>query len=272
MKNLKTLLFTFAAIVLFTACEKDETPETFDSISGILTAGENFSASDLSSLEIYLWKLHDSINTDQVNEETTAVNFVESRTLNADGTFAFSALKTGNYVITLDEGFLFGTNIFSFATIDGQTENKILETVELKAPDNSTKKYSYPSGRKHPGKIKPRTFKITRNFKEKMIESELFSFHIMEGTNLLYEIKPQQDNKWEIKVELDTKSDYTVELVFKKGEQSLSLPALNWEFLHRDHINFTTDDLVIRASLQRKWFHTTLYFNDSTSVTMKPSA
>lgn len=134
MKNIKTLFIILAAALFFTACEKDESPEAFDTISGVLTAGENITVEDLGGLEIYLGRFHDSVDFSSITFETTAIDSVATKTLNTDGSFVFANLLPGNYGLALEEGYIFSIDTALVVHLD--RDKQINKSVDLCPPEN----------------------------------------------------------------------------------------------------------------------------------------
>lgn len=106
MKNIQTLLIILSAALFFTACGKDETPEVFDTISGVLSAGENVTSNDFPDINIYLWKLENEVDLLHINTSIEQKNFIQSGNIGVDGTFSFRDLEKGNYILSLSDGFI----------------------------------------------------------------------------------------------------------------------------------------------------------------------
>lgn len=136
MKNIKTLLIILTAALFFTACEKDEIPETFDSISGILSAGENITADDLAGMKIYLGRFHDSVEFSTISFKTYAIDSVTTTTIDADGTFAFNNLLPGNYGLALEEGYIFSFDTALVVSLNEKSITQIHNSVDLYIPEN----------------------------------------------------------------------------------------------------------------------------------------
>jgi len=143
MKNIKVLLIILSAALFFTACEKDETPEVFDTISGVLTVGENLNSSDFGEIGIILLKLEDGIDPATVNSETEEIEVIETISVNADGSFTFENLENGNYLLALSEDFSFSNEDFVAVVIDGTRPNEINRIVNRLVADNKSKKYDW---------------------------------------------------------------------------------------------------------------------------------
>lgn len=136
MKNIKILLTLFTIILFFAACEKDEITKNYDSISGILSAGENVSAEDLIGLEIYLGRFHDSIDFANITLKTTAIDSVAATTLNADGSFSFDKLAPGNYGLVMKNGFIFSVDTALTINLDGNSESFIQKEIDRLPEEN----------------------------------------------------------------------------------------------------------------------------------------
>lgn len=135
MKNIKNLLLILITALFFTACEKEETPN-FDTISGILSPGENVGVEDLSEITLYLAKLHDGIDPLLVTTDTEELDLVKEVALNADGTFAFTQLELGNYVIALSGNYMISTDTFLVASINGIQIEAFQKTIKRKEEEN----------------------------------------------------------------------------------------------------------------------------------------
>jgi len=136
MKNLQTLLLILTAALFFTACQKDEAIENYDSISGVLTAGENVTVADFNSIQMVLGKLFDEVDTSPRIFTAEDFDFIRNTDLKADGSFTFENLDNGNYIVTPSEGFIFAIDTFSIVTIDGKTLNHLNKMIERGIPEN----------------------------------------------------------------------------------------------------------------------------------------
>lgn len=137
MKQLQILLIIITAALFFTACEKKEDINYYDTISGILTPGENMSAEDLAGLEIYLGRFHDSVDFLNITFETTAIESVGATTLNADGSFSFDKLTPGNYGLVMGNGFIFSVDTALCIDLNGNNECFIKKGIDRLPEDNS---------------------------------------------------------------------------------------------------------------------------------------
>jgi hypothetical protein len=144
--KLQTLVIILTAALFFTACEKEESIENFDTISGVLTAGENVSSDDLNGLKVYLGRFHDSVDFSSITLETTAIDSVAATTLSADGIFTFSNLTVGNYGLVLEEGFIITGdtaltlqfNALQQQTIEQTIDRIPLQNMQVQTLDEST--------------------------------------------------------------------------------------------------------------------------------------
>lgn len=136
MRNIKTLFIILTAAMFFTACEKNETPEVFDTISGVFSAGENIAAEDLNGLKVYLGRFHDSVDFSSITLKTTAIDSVGATTLNADGTFAFTGLTAGNYGLVLENGFIITGDTALTLQFNGLEQHYIKQNIE-RIPQNN---------------------------------------------------------------------------------------------------------------------------------------
>ena len=138
MKKLQTLLIIITAALFFTACQKEESVEIYDSISGVLTAGENVTADDLSGIKLYLGKLQEGIDPASFTLKTGKVETATTQTINTDGIFTFNNLANGNYVLLVEPGYTFLEHEYLIASIDGVSEPKpIQQSVYRTEPDNT---------------------------------------------------------------------------------------------------------------------------------------
>ncbi len=137
MKKTKILLIFIAISLFFTACQKDEI-EDYDSISGVLTPGENVTAEDLAGIKLYLGKLPDDTDPASFTLQTGQVESAMTQDLNADGSFMFSNLANGNYVLLIEPGYTFPEDDYLNISIDGITEPApIQQNVSRAEPDNT---------------------------------------------------------------------------------------------------------------------------------------
>jgi hypothetical protein len=117
------------------ACEK-ENEAKFNTISGVVSAGENVTAKDLCDISIHLGKLQNGVNLSTVTTKTTDINWVDNNEIKNDGFFTFENLDNGNYFLIPSEGFMFAIDTFATITVDGKTLNKINRTIERGIPEN----------------------------------------------------------------------------------------------------------------------------------------
>lgn len=136
MKNIKTLLIILTASLFFTACQKEEELKNYDTISGVLTAGENVTTEDFSTISIRLGKLQNDVDLLSATFETEDFDFVHSTELNDNGSFIFENLDNGNYIVVPSESFIFAVDTFATVTIDGKTVNQLYRIIERGTPEN----------------------------------------------------------------------------------------------------------------------------------------
>lgn len=136
IKNSRVVLLLFSVMLIFTACEKEETPEVFNTISGILSAGENVNAEDLNGLKVYLGRFHDSVDFSSITLETTAIDSVGATILNPDGSFSFSGLTTGNYGLVLEDGLIFVGDTALLIQVNGFDQQHINQTIARVTQNN----------------------------------------------------------------------------------------------------------------------------------------
>lgn len=141
MKQLQTLLIILTAALLFTACEKDETPEVFDSISGILSAGENVTAEELNGLPLALCQFKSDGDISNTSVNPTTFDIVEIINLDELGTFEFTNITPGNYFIAINE-FVFMTDSVCRFHFDGTEALNITQIIIRNPADNSTPVYA----------------------------------------------------------------------------------------------------------------------------------
>lgn len=264
MKDLQTLLIIFTAALFFTACEKDETPENFNAISGVLTAGENVSTDDFEEMNIYAAKLSEDINLLEVNTNNSEINFTETTTVNSDGSFSFENLDFGNYIIALSEDFLFDVDTFCSIVIDGKTQNQIKRTIIRTAAENwGNADYKYPSGRSHPGKLKTRKIKVFSTFKYSMKDKgQIQSLVVLENSEKIYTINCKTGKVWSFKAEFDNKIRYEYRAVFKNGDQIINLNPI------KEHVWYDVTTSKFNFEGTKLWYcvgwnyATALYFDD----------
>jgi hypothetical protein len=198
MKKLKTLLILLTATLFFTACEKEESLENYDSISGVLTAGENVSSIDFSDIGIILAKLDDAVSLTSVSTETEEIEIIETITANADGSFSFEDLENGNYLVVISEDFSFADEEFVVAVVDGNTPNKIIRSVNRITINNKPKEYDW---------------KITNYSNYSVSEISFF-----QNGDLYKTINASQINNNEFSITLDKKKDVTLIVKCLNGE------------------------------------------------------
>lgn len=233
-RQLQTLLIILTTALFFTACEKEETTESYKSISGILTLGENVSFEDLSEILVYLAKLPETVDPIDVNINNQEVIFTETTTVNSDGSFSFENLELGNYVIALSEDFLFDDDAFCIAVVDGLKQN-LIERPVIRVPEINGADYKYPSGRSHPGKLKTRKIKVKAYFHYTLKDKgKIQSLNIIENSEILYSVNCKTDEYWSFTAELDKEINYVYKAVFENGDQIIILDPIKllsvWNF------------------------------------------
>lgn len=136
MKNLRSLFIILSAVLFFTSCQKEETIEKHDSISGVLRAGEDMTAEDLNGLEIYLGRFNESVDFANITFKNTAIDSVAATTLNADGSFSFDKLAPGNYGLAMKNGFIFSLDTALCINLNGNSECIIQKDIDRLPEDN----------------------------------------------------------------------------------------------------------------------------------------
>lgn len=136
MKSINIIATILIAALFFTACEKEETPETFDTISGVLTPGENVTAEDLNGINIHLWKLWDDKAPFEITSSIAEMDYLESDTITEDGCFSFNNLENGKYLLSSSLGYMFSIDTFLVVTVDGINKNTLRHAIERVSPDN----------------------------------------------------------------------------------------------------------------------------------------
>jgi hypothetical protein len=99
MKNLQTLLIILAAVLSFTACEKEETSNLWN-ISGEIIMQDALTpeiTTSLENIEVYL--LNSPFTMDSITNWFTKTDILDSALTNADGVYQFSQLQAGDYVV-----------------------------------------------------------------------------------------------------------------------------------------------------------------------------
>jgi len=129
MKNLKNLLLIVIAILGITACEKTE-ENNFDTISGVLTPGENVTAEDLNGKSIHLAKLYDTVDPTQLTTDMEEWDYIAETTINVDGSFIFNNLDIGNYVLFFSEEFMFAADTIMVTSLDGNNQALVNKAVD----------------------------------------------------------------------------------------------------------------------------------------------
>lgn len=142
MKKVQTLVVIIAAVLFFTACEKDEVADK-NFITGTLLAGENMSSTDFAVIGVLLAKVTNGTPLSDVNTETEDIEIIKETSLNPDGSFIFEDLENGNYLIVLYDGFTFANKDFVTVAVDGYSENNINELVNRLTVENGSKNYKW---------------------------------------------------------------------------------------------------------------------------------
>ncbi len=137
MKSLQTLIIILVATLFFTACTKNETPETFDSISGVLTAGENVTSDDLIGLSVFLCQFKNDEDISNANLDASTFDIIDMIMLDEKGEFEFVNMSHGNYFIGLN-GFIFPTDSIWRFRFDGTEALNIKQTIDRNPADNWT--------------------------------------------------------------------------------------------------------------------------------------
>jgi len=130
MESRSTIRILLLLALVLWGCSKSQ-EEKFDTISGVLSPGENISAEGLSEIIIRLGRIHDTVDFTKITLETNAIDFVASDTINPDGSFEFKNLRTGYYVINLENGFFFPMESFLLVILDGNANKEIVRTIGL---------------------------------------------------------------------------------------------------------------------------------------------
>ncbi len=150
MKKIKILVIVFSAILLFTACQKEDTIKNYDSISGVLSPGENILAEDMEGIEIYLGRFHNSVDFADISFKTSAIDSVAATSIAADGSFAFTGLTPGYYGVALEEGYIFSADTAIALHIDGANQNQLYKTIERSSLENIIVVIPPPLGYQNP--------------------------------------------------------------------------------------------------------------------------
>jgi len=140
MKNIKTLLIILTAALFFVACQKDEAPLNYNSISGQLTAGENVTADELKGLHLALAKFKSDGDIHNTSLDTETFDFKDMVMLDELGAFEFIGHEPGNYFISLNE-FIFTTDTVYRFRFDGTEALNIQQTIIRNPADNFLSPY-----------------------------------------------------------------------------------------------------------------------------------
>jgi len=144
MKNSKiTIIRSKNIIILFlilsiSACKKDETAENFDTISGVLTAGENVSVNDLAGIEVYLSRLPDSADLSQGLFYAKNIESIQTTTtLDANGAFSLKGIKPGNYALAVQLGYLLYNDTILTFNFTADKEYQVQKTIDRLMVNNT---------------------------------------------------------------------------------------------------------------------------------------
>jgi len=130
-----TFLALMAVALFFTACQKEEAPVNYDSISGQLTAGENVTADDLIGLPLALCQFKSDGDISNASIDSSTYNLIDIIMLDEWGNFEFTNMSPGNYFIGLN-GFIFPTDsVFRFR-FDGTEALNIKQAINRNPADN----------------------------------------------------------------------------------------------------------------------------------------
>jgi hypothetical protein len=136
MKNLHSLFIIIASILFFVACEK-ENEAKLNTISGVVSAGENVTTNELNTISIRLGNLHNGVDVSTTTIKKKDFDWIENTEINSNGSFSFKNLENGNYIVPPSSGFIFAIDTFAIITIDGKTLNKINKTIQRDTPENA---------------------------------------------------------------------------------------------------------------------------------------
>lgn len=244
MKNkIQTLLIILTAALFFTACQKEESVENYDSISGVLTAGENMLESDIEGLTIHLGILDEGIDPMTVTSETEGLTYIASTEVNSDRSFGFNKLNNGNYVLFLDDEYLFANDIFVLLSIDGENQIAINKQVDRIIPENLHVGVTINSD---PSPTQSYTFKIKNktNYSDIQIlfyESDELSYNPINFPNL---------SDWEFSLKLRIASKKTIQITCKTSDNNsltthkIEIPKV-WFTKNTDYVKVNNDILRI---------------------------
>ncbi len=138
MKNKNTYLLIAISLLLFlVACDKNENAIVYDTISGMLIAGENVSLEELSESNIILAKLDESVDPLLVTTETDQMELMGYADIDTDGSFDFSNLGPGHYVLFFEEKFILSPDTLAIANIGSVDQSDLKFVVDRIIPDNS---------------------------------------------------------------------------------------------------------------------------------------
>lgn len=129
------VLAVFIVAFFLSACQKDETPEVFDTISGQLYAGENVTADDLIGLPLALCQFKSDGDISNTNVDSSIFDIIDIVTLDEWGEFEFANISPGNYFIGLN-GFIFPTDLVYRFRFNGTEALSIKQTISRNPADN----------------------------------------------------------------------------------------------------------------------------------------
>uniref|UniRef100_UPI0032167973 hypothetical protein n=1 Tax=uncultured Draconibacterium sp. TaxID=1573823 RepID=UPI0032167973 len=203
-KKLTARLLVIVCLFIW-GCEKSE-ENNFNSISGVVTTGENVSAEDLNNTFIALGKLNMGFDPALLTTQSTEVELIDTTKIAANGSFEFKDLERGNYALIPSNDLMFAPDTFLVANVDGKNLNKIDATLERMVPDNAfwDRDTEY-------------RFSIV-NGSDALEKNERISKLIFyEDGNVAEEINAPREDEWDLRVTMYSGAKKTVKVIVTDG-------------------------------------------------------
>ncbi len=219
MKQLSFFVIFITAAFFFNSCEKKEAFNNYDSISGILSPGENMSAEDLAGLSIHLGILNEGIDPLTITAETEEITYVSSTEVNSDGSFSFKNLDNGNYVLFFDDEYLFAVDVFTIVSIDGESQITVNKQVDRVIAEN----LGLPMiGSNDSSETSTYKFKCSNNCEY----SNLQIIFYCAGVAVVDPIDYPENSNWDFEIDLFNSQQRSINISCYSGNTHLILPAI----------------------------------------------